>query len=70
MQRVDREARPLKLKRFQASRGKFGWELMSKLDIVTWLAISPLLALRARFELKRNSSSGEELVAMFQRIQA
>jgi hypothetical protein len=43
---------------------------MSKLDIVTWLAISPVLALRARFELKRNSGSGEELVAVFRRTQA
>jgi hypothetical protein len=40
---------------------------MSKLDILTWLAISPLLALRARFEFKRNSSSGEELIAVFRR---
>lgn len=51
---------------FVRRHGGYRWELMSKLDRVTALAISPLLALRARFEFWRNSSSGEELVAVFQ----
>jgi 2-polyprenyl-3-methyl-5-hydroxy-6-metoxy-1,4-benzoquinol methylase len=49
--------------------GKCRWKLMSKRERITWLAVSPLLALRARFGLKRNEGSGEELVAVFRRTQ-
>jgi SAM-dependent methyltransferase len=45
--------------------GKYQLELLSKPDILKWMIIAPLFAVRARRALRQNNHCGEELHAVF-----
>ncbi len=63
---TDASAGPiLAISHFLQRYGYYRLDLLSKPQILKWLVISPLFALRARFAMWRNAASGEELHAVF-----